>query len=105
MKFGSFGDARIRRLIEERARIDAQISRQTSRNWETRRKRELRRFIIAGEVVLRHAARDEAFAKTLFDLLSQRLKGRDRALFELDSDVRNAFATASADYRDESPDG
>ncbi len=105
MKIGSFDDARIRRLIEERARIDAQISRHTSRNWETRRKRELRRFIIAGEVVLRHAARDEAFAKTLFDLLSQRLKGRDRALFELDSDVRNAFATASADYRDESPDG
>ncbi|MFC4726455.1 hypothetical protein AB6B38_07515 [Glycocaulis abyssi] len=105
MKIGGFGDGRIRRLIEERARIDAQISRHTSRQWETRRKRELRRFLVAGEVVLRHAARDEAFAKTLFNLLSEVLKGRDRALFELNSDVRNAFASASADYRDESPDG
>ena len=105
MKSGSFDDEGIRRLQKERNRIDAEISRRTSRSKEARRKLEAKRNFIAGRVVLEHAAKDELFAQSLFDLLSEKLTGRDRQLFHLDGELRAAFDFAAADYTGLAPKG
>lgn len=96
---GNENDDRIRALMQQRTRIEDEIRRLDSRQAETRRKRELRRKIVAGEAVLAHAAKDAEFASVLYRILDASVGKRDRALFDLDSDLQASFDRASADYR------
>ena len=75
---------RIRQLEEQRARINAEIQRVRSRESLEERKRETRRKILAGAMVLDRVARGDLSEK-LFKADMDRFLDRDqdRALFEL----------------------
>ena len=75
---------RIRNLEEQRARINAEIQRVRSRESQEERKRETRRKILAGAMVLDRVARGE-LAEKLFKADMDRFLEReqDRALFDL----------------------
>ena len=75
---------RIRQLEEQRARINAEIQRVRSRESQEERKRETRRKILAGAMVLDRVARKELSEK-LFKADMDRFleRDQDRALFDL----------------------
>ena len=75
---------RIRQLEEQRARINAEIQRVRSRESQEERKRETRRKILAGAMVLDRVARKDLSEK-LFKADMDRFLEReqDRALFGL----------------------
>ena len=75
---------RIRNLEEQRARINAEIQRVRSRESQEERKRETRRKILAGAMVLDRVARGD-LSEQLFKADMDRFLDRDqdRALFEL----------------------
>ena len=75
---------RIRQLEEQRARITAEIQRVKARESQEERKRETRRKILAGAMVLDRVARGE-LAEKLFKADMERFLDRDqdRALFGL----------------------
>ena len=75
---------RLRKLEEQRARINAEIQRVRSRESQEERKRETRRKILAGAMVLDRVARKELSEK-LFKADMDRFLEReqDRALFDL----------------------
>jgi len=75
---------RIRQLEEQRARINAEIQRVRSRESQEERKRETRRKILAGAMVLDRVARKKVSEK-LFkaDMDSFLERDQDRALFGL----------------------
>ena len=75
---------RIRQLEEQRARINAEIQRVRSRESQEERKRDTRRKILAGAMVLDRVARKDLSEK-LFKADMDRFLEReqDRALFEL----------------------
>ena len=75
---------RIRQLEEQRARINAKIQRVRSRESQEERKRETRRKILAGAMVLDRVARKE-LAEKLFKADMDRFleRDQDRALFGL----------------------
>ena len=75
---------RLRKLEEQRARINAEIQRVRSRESQEARKRETRRRILAGAMVLDRVARKELPEK-LFKADMDRFLDRDqdRALFDL----------------------
>ena len=75
---------RIRQLEEQRARINAEIHRVRSRESQEERKRETRRKILAGAMVLDRVARKELSEK-LFKADMERFleRDQDRALFDL----------------------
>ena len=75
---------RIRQLEEQRARINAEIQRVRSRESQEERKRETRRRILAGAMVLDRVARKE-LAEKLFKADMDRFleRDQDRALFGL----------------------
>ena len=75
---------RIRNLEERRARINAEIQRVRSRESQEERKRETRRKILAGAMVLDRVARKELSEK-LFKADMDRFleRDQDRALFGL----------------------
>ena len=75
---------RIRQLEEQRARINAEIQRVRSRESQEERKRETRRKILAGAMVLDRVARKDLSEK-LFKADMDRFLDReqDRALFGL----------------------
>ena len=75
---------RIRQLEEQRARITAEIQRVRSRESQEERKRETRRKILAGAMVLDRVARKE-LAEKLFKADMDRFleRDQDRALFGL----------------------
>ena len=75
---------RIRQLEEQRARINAKIQRVRSRESQEERKRETRRKILAGAMVLDRVARKE-LAEKLFKADMDRFleRDQDRALFDL----------------------
>lgn len=75
---------RLRKLEEQRARINAEIQRVRSRESLEERKRETRRKILAGAMVLDRVARkdlSEKLFKADMDLFLER--DQDRALFGL----------------------
>lgn len=69
-------ERKINALRMENARLKKKAS-------ERARKRDIRRKVIAGAVVLRHAEIDEAFARQLYGLLNKFVRERDRHLFDL----------------------
>ena len=75
---------RMRKLEEQRARINAEIQRVRSRESQEERKRETRRKILAGAMVLDRVARGDLSEK-LFKADMDRFLEReqDRALFDL----------------------
>ena len=75
---------RIRQLEEQRARINAEIQRVRSRESQEERKRETRRKILAGAMVLDRVKRKDLSEK-LFKADMERFLDRDqdRALFGL----------------------
>ena len=75
---------RIRQLEEQRARITAKIQRVRSRESQEERKRETRRKILAGAMVLDRVTRKELPEK-LFKADMDRFleRDQDRALFDL----------------------
>ena len=75
---------RMRKLEEQRARINAEIQRVRSRESQEERKRETRRKILAGAMVLDRVAQGDLSEK-LFKADMDRFLEReqDRALFEL----------------------
>ena len=75
---------RLRKLKEQRARINAEIQRVKGRESQEERKRETRRKILAGAMVLDRVARKE-LAEKLFKADMDRFleRDQDRALFEL----------------------
>ena len=75
---------RMRKLEEQRARINAEIQRVRSRESQEERKRETRRKILAGAMVLDRVARKDLSEK-LFKADMDRFleRDQDRALFEL----------------------
>ena len=75
---------RMRKLEEQRARINAEIQRVRGRESQEERKRETRRKILAGAMVLDRVARKDLSEK-LFKADMDRFLEReqDRALFEL----------------------
>ena len=75
---------RIRQLEEQRARINAEIQRVRSRESQEERKRETRRKILAGAMVLDRVARGDLSEKLFKADLDRFLeRDQDRALFEL----------------------
>ena len=77
-------EERIRQLEEQRARINAEIQRVRSRESLEARKRETRRKILAGAMVLDRVARGD-LTEQLFQADMERflVHDRDRALFGL----------------------
>lgn len=75
---------RMRKLEEQRARINAAIQRVKARERQAVRKRDTRRKILAGAMVLDRVARGE-LKETLFkDDMDRFLeRAQDRALFDL----------------------
>ncbi len=75
---------RIRQLEEQRARINAEIQRVRSRESQEERKRETRRKILAGAMVLDRVKRKDLSEK-LFKADMDRFleRDQDRALFGL----------------------
>ena len=75
---------RIRQLEEQRARINAEIQRVRSRESQEERKRDTRRKILAGAMVLDRVARGD-LSEQLFKADMDRFLEReqDRALFDL----------------------
>ena len=75
---------RMRKLEEQRARINAEIQRVKGREQQAERKRETRRKILAGAMVLDRLARGEV-AEKLFRADMDRFleRDQDRALFDL----------------------
>ena len=75
---------RIRQLEEQRARINAKIQQVRSRESQEERKKETRRKILAGAMVLDRVARKE-LAEKLFKADMDRFleRDQDRALFGL----------------------
>ena len=75
---------RIRQLEEQRARINAEIQRVRSRESVEERKRETRRKILAGAMVLDRVARKELAEKLFLADMDRFLeRDQDRALFGL----------------------
>ncbi len=92
-------DDRIRALEKQRIQLGDEIRRLGSRQADTRRKREIKRRFLAGDVALTYAAKNEKFARSFFKILDASLEGKDRGLFELDSELRTSFTYAAEDYR------
>jgi len=75
---------RMRKLEEKRARINAEIQRVKAREHQAERKRETRRKILAGAMVLDRVARGEVTEKLFLDDMDRFLeRDQDRALFDL----------------------
>lgn len=75
---------RIRQLEEQRARINAEIQRVRSRESQEERKRETRRKILVGAMVLDQVERGEWPEKRLKTAMDRFLdREQDRALFGL----------------------
>ena len=75
---------RMRKLEEQRARINAAIQRVKAREHQAERKRETRRKILAGAMVLDRVARGAVAEKLFLDDMDRFLeRAQDRALFDL----------------------
>ena len=77
-------EERKRKLKEKQARIKAELQRLEARERETERKRETRRKILAGAMVLDRVARgvlpEKLFLRDMDDFLE---RPQERALFDL----------------------
>ena len=77
-------DDQIKALEDKRRKLDAQLARLHAAGRAEARKRDTRRKILAGAVVLNQADENEAAKARLWKLLDQALvKDRDRELFNL----------------------
>ena len=77
-------DDQIRALEDRRRKLDAQLARLHAAGRAEARKRDTRRKILAGAVVLNQANENETAKARLWKLLDQALvKDRDRELFDL----------------------
>ena len=77
-------DEQIRALEDKRRKLDAQLARLHAVGRAEARKRDTRRKILAGAVVLNQAEENETAKTRLWKLLDQALvKDRDRELFDL----------------------
>ncbi len=76
-------DARLQKLLEKRAHLQAQIKDATSRQRQQHRKDDTRRKVIIGALALEHMEKNKTspFAKTLWPLLDEYVtRPQDRAL-------------------------
>jgi hypothetical protein len=72
------------KLLEKRAKIEAQIKAIEARDNQRKRKEDTRRKIIAGALALEHADIDPAFGAMLAKLLNRYVtRPQDRRLFDL----------------------
>ena len=77
-------EERMRKLEEQRARINAEIQRVKAREHQAERKRETRRKILAGAMVLDRVARGEISEKLFLGDMDRFLeRPQERALFDL----------------------
>lgn len=75
---------RLTTLEQRRARLDLQIARQTARVRTTERKRDTRRKILVGAVVIAHGRENPGWWSEIFRLLDAHLdRPFDRELFGL----------------------
>ncbi|MBU1255216.1 MAG: mobilization protein C [Alphaproteobacteria bacterium] len=79
-------DEKLAELHQKKARLEAQISSERARLRQAERKRDTRRKIIAGAVVLEHASQNPQFRDHLNGLLRRNVtRPQDLELFELDN--------------------
>lgn len=98
------------KLLQQKQALERKLAGLDARERESERKRETRRKIITGAIVLKHAQENPSFAKTLFTLLDRFVLKRDRHLFELPESstqteaLKDTFSRAtlpgSTEYRD-----
>ena len=75
---------RLTRLEQKKAKIEADIAREKSRQKTKERKDDTRRKILTGAIALAHAERDTEFHRLLYGLLDRFIEpDRDRALLGL----------------------
>ena len=75
---------RLEKLRQQQEKLKRKIALEQSRLRDQERKRDTRRKIIAGALVLKHAEIHPAFRETLHELLDKFVeRDEDRALFEL----------------------
>ena len=87
-------DERLAKLSAQKRQIEAQISRLNARQSAENRKRDTRRKILAGAVILRLASEQEAVKDLLNEALDKSLKlPRDRSLFDLPVEEAPVVAT------------
>lgn len=79
-------EERLQALEAKKAQLQARISREKSKAKTEERKRDTRRKIVAGAIVLEHAQKDGEFGELLDDLLARFVtRPEDRELFDLPS--------------------
>lgn len=72
------------RLYQQRAQLSAKIKQLEARSKAQARRDDARRKIIAGALALEHASKDEAFGRTLHQLIGRYVtRSPERALFGL----------------------
>ena len=76
------GDHRAK-LLQQMRYVERKLAALDARERERKRKRETRRKIITGAIVLKHAEENATFASTLYTLLDRFVLKRDRELFGL----------------------
>jgi hypothetical protein len=77
-------EERLNKLTEQKQKIDARIKRLNAKQTTAERKRETRRKMLAGAVVLKEAEQNPKFGEWFHNLLNARLTAaRDRFAFDL----------------------
>ena len=89
---------RLTRLEQKKAKIEAEIAREKSRQKTKERKDDTRRKILTGAIALAHAERDAEFHRLLYGLLDRFIEpDRDRALLGLASKASPALPEPAND--------
>lgn len=79
-------EEKIKQLEEKRAKVNAQIQREKVRLSQAERKRDTRRKILVGSIILTQVERGEISRENLMKLLDERLeREQDRELFGLEN--------------------
>ncbi|MCQ0990583.1 hypothetical protein [Jiella marina] len=86
-------DEKLQELNQKKAQLESQIARERARVREAERKRDTRRKIVAGAVVLEHAQKDPEFRAQLDELLRRFVsRDQDRELFGIESKAERMSA-------------
>ncbi|HUF79695.1 MAG TPA: hypothetical protein VMN03_01055 [Burkholderiales bacterium] len=81
------------RLLARKQEIEARLAAIENAERKQREQQEKRRAELAGQAVLKHARKDEAFARQLRTILDAEITGvRLRALFDLPANTEVASA-------------
>ena len=99
-------DDRRTKLLQRKHHIERKLAGLDARERERERKRDTRRKIIAGAIVLKHAEMHPHFASRLYGLIDQFVNDRDRHLFDLEDEpiqtpkLKATFASAAKSVSD-----